>query len=190
MYIKLVFLPILHPTIQVPSIHLIIHSYFQHLLLLLRVFRQVEEDFLILLLEVGEALLFLFFWGYCSMPWCHWPEWKLCCLQMVCAWFQFQTKYLQFQFVQDYRHKLRILLQLFFWTVLVFLSSVSFLYLIFMRGTLWLFINRNANCAHMRRIFSGLLHKFRDESLSEGSVEVVYEVFFGHLYNLNLKEYI
>jgi hypothetical protein len=36
-------------------------------------------------------------------------------------------------------------------------------------------------------VLGGFLHEFSDEGLSEGGVQVVYEVFLRHLYNLKAE---
>lgn len=54
--------------------------------------------------------------------------------------------------------------------------------------TLRFLVDWDSNCAHVRGVFGGFLDQFGDEGLSEGGVQVVNEVFLGHLYNL--REYI
>ena len=99
--------------LRLPSLKVHPHSYFNCFLHLLQLFLlQAGEDFqqLLLLLEVEEVLIFLFFLPNHSKPWYHWQEWILCSIQMVSAWFQYQTKYLRFQSDPSYTHILRILL--------------------------------------------------------------------------------
>jgi hypothetical protein len=103
---------------------------------------------------------------------------------MVSAWFRWRSEYRWFLFGQDCRCRLRTLQWLFFWKVWVYLFLVSFWCLNGKEITLWFFVNCCADSAHMNRVFSGLFNQFCDKGLSKGSVEVVYEVFFRHLYNL------